>query len=296
MLILNRYSAAVYIRFAAVSRAARDAAAVADIRFVWKTYYSRSSTHKFVASSYRPNKASGKFARRNADRVTSLGGFMAPNIASIWMYNGLRNLEIKLGSSADVALLPRFLTKLVVRLRIMRIKWENFQLLCCLQELQVHNDGSVADIEFQLDDSFVTALPLLRKFHISPAMHCLYWVALKTTAKVFMPHLVELSISYVKIVHLDLHFMNALNNLSLVGCTAVTVSAACSTMRLEYCCMDKRTVFVSPNLRSLTIHGGGVHKLDGSRCRHALSIFCKASSIEWVGAKPSVDNLREVRW
>ena len=116
---------------------------------------------------------------------------------------------------------------------------------------------------------------------------------LKTTAEAVMPYLDEFKISNVKIVHLDLRFMSALKGLSLVDCTVSTVSAACSTMVLICCWMKEGTVLLTPNLRSLTIYGGGLHKLDGSECRHALSTLCRNSSIEWVGAQPNVEILRE---
>ena len=118
---------------------------------------------------------------------------------------------------------------------------------------------------------------------------------LETTAKVVMPHLVELTLMHVDVVHLDLHFMSALKNLSLEKCIVSTASAACSTMVLKHCSMNEAMVLVTANLRSLTLEWGDhLHKLDGSRCRHALSILCKNSSIEWVGAKPNIENLREV--
>ena len=71
-------------------------------------------------------------------------------------------------------------------------------------------------------------------------------------------------------------------------------------MGLERCRMKHGTVLVAPNLRSLNIHEGypyegGLYKLDGSKCRHALSILCRNSSIEWVGAKPNIENLREIK-
>ena len=119
-------------------------------------------------------------------------------------------------------------------------------------------------------------------------------VALETTAKVVMPHLVELDIFQVDIGHLDLRFMSALKSLSLAGSTISAVSAACSTMILEYCWMNMCMVLVTPNLRSLTTWGGGLYKLGGSECRHALSILCNDdSSIEWICAKPDVEILRE---
>ena len=144
-----------------------------------------------------------------------------------------------------------------------------------------------------LDDSFATALPLLRVFHVHSGLNKQHNMALETTAKVVMPHLVEFEILNVNIVHLDLHFMSALKSLRLINCNVSTVSAACSTMVLKYCRMREGTVLVTPNLRSLTVDKGGLYKLDGSKCRHALSIWCKASYIEWVGAKPNVKNPRE---
>ena len=267
-------TAAAYDRFAAVSRATRDAAAAADIRFFRRTYATQGA------------KA---FALRNADRVKSLGTFIAPDFASIQMYTRLRDVELELGpETAKIALLPRSMTKLVISLRTMRIDWENFRPLCCLQELQVYKSYSTGD------DSFATALPLLRVFHLTLTMHGLHYVALETSAKVVMPHLVELKISHTKIVHLDLRFVSALKRLSLVECTFSTVSAACRTMRLEFCFMREGRVLVTPNLRSLFVFLGGQHKLDGSRCQHALSIVCKDSSVEWVGARPIVKNLSEV--
>ena len=65
-----------------MSRATRDAAAAAEIRFVDKTY----SAHE----------ASGAFAQRNADRVTSLGAYHAFELASIQMYSQLRDLVFNL--------------------------------------------------------------------------------------------------------------------------------------------------------------------------------------------------------
>ena len=187
------------------------------------------------------------------------------------------------------------LTKLVVRLHTGRIDRDNFGPLCCLQELKIYSHSGTSGFEVQLDDSFATALPLLRVFVVSPGVYGRRFAALETTAKVVMSHLVELDIRRVNIVHLDLHFMSALKSLNLVDCTVSTVSAACSTMRLEFCGMNQGTVLVSPNLRSLTTLGGGLYKLDGSRCRHGLSIICmNKSSIEWIGAKPNISNLREI--
>ena len=273
--------AAAYDRFAAVSRATRDAAAAADICFVHDTYAVPSAS---------------AFARRNAHRVTSLGCFVAPNFASIRMYSQLRDLELKLGRDrAEVALLPRSLTELTLNLRGMRTKWKVFRPLCCLQVLKIYNLDQTLNIRVQLDDSFATALPLLRVFHVAfPGIRS---KALATTAKVVMPHLVELKIYHVKIKHLDLHFMSALISLTLLGCIVSTVSAPCSNMRLKCGWRDETTVLVTPNLRSLTVEGVGLHKLDGSRCRHALGIWCKNKcSIEWVGARPNVEYLKEVRY
>ena len=252
-----------------MSTATRDAAA-AEIRFVHNTYYTRGAI---------------AFARRNADRVTSLGAYPATNFASIRMYSQLRDLALLLGVKiAEIAMLPCSLTKLVISFHTVHIDWETFRPLCCLQELQVYILGKEADSRFQLNDSFATALPLLRVFCVIPAIRKM---ALKTTAKVVLPHLVEFEIFNMNTVHLDMRFMSALKSLSLVDCNVSTVSAACSTMILESCWMREVAVLVSPNLRSLTIDGGGVHKLAGSTCRHALSILCKTSSVEWIGATPS---------
>ena len=272
--ILN---SAVYDRFAAVSRAAHNAAAAAEIRFVNK--------------AYRARKASGAFARRNADRVTSLGAYYAPDFASIQMYRQLRDLKLELGvEEAKIALLPCSLTKLFVYVCAQNIDWEDFRPLRCLQDLTIYNDDATSGITVQLDDSFATALPLLRVFDVSPGVPRWRLPLLETTAKVVMPHLVEFTTYEVNLVHLDLHFMSALKSLTLHDCTISTVSAACSTMILCNCWMRKGTVLETPNLCSLKIDGGGLHRLDGSKCRHALSILCKNnSSIEWVGAKPNVD-------
>ena len=261
------YIAAAYDRFATVSRATRDAAAAAEIRFVHEAYYTRGAT---------------AFALRNVNRVKSLGAFGAPDLASIQMYSQLQDLVLDLGLEiATIALLPHSLTKLVLSLDTVRIDWEVFRPLCCLQELRVYNRGRIADL-VQLNDIFATALPLLRVFHVSPGQRN---AALETTAKVVVPHLVELDISRVNLVHLDLHFMSALKSLTLRNCNVFTVSAACSTMVLKGCWMREGTVLVIPNLRSLTISYGGLCELDGSECRHALSIVCRGSSIEWVGAQ-----------
>ena len=260
-----------------MSRATHDAAAAAEIRFFFVDYATRGAT---------------TFAQRNADRVMSLGYYGAPNFDSIRTYSQLKDLNVTLGVDvAKIALLPRSLTKLEVSLHTVRIDWENFRPLCCLQELKVYNQEDKSDIGVQLDDSFATALSLLKVFHLTPGLR---FVASETTAKVVMPHLVELKIYHVKNVHLDLHFMSALKTLILAGCTLSTVSAACSTLILHNCQMREGTVLKIPNLRSLTINGEGLHKLDGTRCRHALSIVCKVGCIEWVGAKPNVDNLRKV--
>ena len=259
------YVATAYTRFKSLSRATRDAAAATEIRF--------------VDNDYASPRASA-FARRNADRVTSLGAFVAPDFASIQTYSQLRDLDLTLEvESANVALLPCSLTKLVIELHTGRIDLETFRPLCCLQELLLFHWGDMAGFGVQLDDSFATALPLLRKFHLSPTMHGQHNVALETTAKVVMPHLVELGITYMNMVHLDLQFMSALKSLSLHGCTVSIVSAACSTMVLDGGCqVRKGTMLVTPNLRSLTVIGAGqLYKLDGSRCRHALSILCKGS-------------------
>ena len=154
--------------------------------------------------------------------------------------------------------------------------------------VHICNQGSEASFGVQLDDSFATALPLLRS--ISVEMYG--YGALETTAKVVMLYLVELTIAAVNVEYLDLRFMSALKSLSLLGCTVSTVSAACSTMRLDICRMREGTVLVTPNLRSLTIDRGGLHKLDGSRCQHALSILCmNRSFIDWVGAMPNVEQV-----
>ena len=273
---------AAYDRFAAVSRATRDAAAAAEIRFVDNTY--------------APWRATA-FAQRNADRVTSLGAFVAPDFASIQPYSQLRDLELRLyRERAEIAWLPRSLTKLAIALPGTEINWEDCRPLCCLQELQVYNVGCWAAPGIRSDDSFATALPLLRVSLVTPVRVMQPFTVLKITAKVVTPHPVELSLACMKIVHLDLHFMSALKSLSLLDCYVNTVSAACSTMRLEFCRMSKGLVLVTPNLRSLTIDmGGGLpYLLDASRCRHALSIVCKHTAIEWIGAKPDVESLRDV--
>ena len=55
------------------------------------------------------------FALRNADRVTSLGAFAAPNFAAIRKYSQLQDLTIQLGRDrASIALLPCSLIRLVV--------------------------------------------------------------------------------------------------------------------------------------------------------------------------------------
>ena len=275
------YRAAACNRFATVSRATRDAAAAAKLRFIHNAYAARRAT---------------LFARRNADRVTSLGDFVVPNFDSIRMYTQLRDLDMHLApiEMAEVALLPHSLTKLFISLHAVRINWECFRPLCCLQELEIYSFcGSHGKVE--LNDSFATALPLLRVLHVT-ARSSNYDGSLNTTAKVVMPHLVELTLYYAKIVHLDLHFMSALKSLNLIGCTVSTVSAACSTMVLTICQMREGMVLVTPNLRSLSIKGGGLHKLDGSMCRHALSILCRDSSNEWACAKPNVEHLRESGW
>ena len=277
----------MYDRFAAVSRATRDAAAAAEIRFAT---YPEIETYRYI---YAPRRASGAFARRNADRVTSLGPYMASDFASIRMYSQLRDLELELDPEREsVALLPRSLTKLDVSLHTVRIDWESFRPLCCLQELKIYSPHDKSASVVQLDDKFATALPLLRVFLVKQYGH--RPMALETTAKVVMPHLVELDISHVNIEHLDLYFMTALKSLRLVNCTVSTVIASCSTIVLVYCRMGEGTVLVTPNLRSLTIHGG-LQKLDGSKCRHALSIvYYHKGSVNWVGAKPNIENLREM--
>ena len=267
-----------------MSRATRDAAAAAEIRFA------ADAKIPYLQHTYATRRSSGNFARRNADRVTSLGSFEAPNIASIRMYSQLRDLKLKLDPKREsAALLPCSLTKLVVSLRTWSIDWDNFRRLCYLQELRIYNQDEMAGFGVLLDDSFAIALPLLRVFYVSPGVYNRRNTALKTTAKVVMPHLVELYLNTVNLGHLDLHFMSALKRLWLYNCTASTVSAACKTMETINCWMREGTVLVTPNLRSLTIFGGGLHKLDGSRCRHALSIVCKHSSIEWVGAEPNIE-------
>ena len=227
--------------------------------------------------------------------MTNLGYFEAQDFASIQPFRKLQDLVLDIGTDvAKIALLPCSLTKLVVSLQTWSIDWETFWPLCCLQELEVYNHSGESAADVQLDDSFATALPLLRVFHVIPGYFNQPNMALKTTANVVMPHLVQLAISNTNMVHLDLHFMSALNSLSLVNCDVSIVSAACSTMVLEACCIRESLVLVTPNLRVLTIDTGGRHFLDGSRCWHALSIVCKDSSIEWVGAKPNVEHLTEV--
>ena len=207
-----------------------------------------------------------------------------------------RNLGVE---KEKIALLPCSLTQLAVGLRARSIDWEIFRSLCCLQDLNIYNEDNMTGFGIQLDDSFATALPLLRVFGVSPGVYNRQNVALETTAKVVMPHLVELRVSYVNMVHLDLHFMSTLKSLSLSDCIVSAprsaVSAACSTMVLHNCQMRKGTVLVTPNLRSLIIYGGGLHKLDGSKCRHALSILFKESSIEWVGPSPMYQTLRRLK-
>ena len=261
-----------------MSRATRDTAAAAEIRFVYQTYATKEAT---------------AFALRNADRVTSLGGYGAPDVASIHPYSQLQDLVLDLEEieGEEVVLLPCALTKVALFLQGMNINWEDFRPLGRLQELQIYNQSGRSGFKVQLDDSFATALPLLRVFHVHPGVR----VALETTAKVVMPHLVKLDISQVNMVHLDVHFMSALKSLNLHDCTISTVSAASSTMVLHVCWMRKGTVLVAPNLWLLRILWGGLTKLDGSKCRHALSIVCRGSSIEWVGAKPDVDDLRDYR-
>ena len=163
-----------------MSRATCDAAAAAEIRFVNTTY----NNGRAIA-----------FARRNADRVTSLGAFVAPSFAAIQPYSQLRDLDIgALGVEiAKISLLPRSLIKSVVSLQTVRIDWRIFGPLCCLQELQVFYYSSKGGSGIQLDDSFATALPLLRVFDVSPGVRT---EALETNAEVVMPHLVELKISH----------------------------------------------------------------------------------------------------
>ena len=176
----------------------------------------------------------------------SLGYYGAPNFDSIRMYSQLKDLNVTLGVDvAKIALLPRSLTKLEVSLHTVRMNWEDFRPLCCLQELEVYNQEDKSDIGVQLDDSFATALPLLRVFHVSCGVRGHRVVVLETAANVVMPHVVELDISHMNMVHLDLRFMSALRSLNLVYCTASTVSAACSTMVLEDCRMRDGTVLVS---------------------------------------------------
>ena len=276
----------MYYRFAAVSRATCDAAAAAEIRFVRNIY----GTHR-----------ANDFARRNADRVTSLGTFEAPDFASIQLYTQLRDLELELGGEGpEVALLPCSLTKLTLTLQSTCINWENFQPLCCLQELQIDTWGYKLHDKVQLDDSFATALPLLRVLILYPGLsrgrlNIDNSMALETSSKAVMLHLIELNIFGLDVVHMDLDFMSALKSLRLFMCTVSTVSAACSTMVLEACRIRVSLVLLTPNLRSLTTCWDGLYKLDGSRCRHALSILCKNnSSIEWVGAEPHVGKIRVV--
>ena len=113
----------MYDRFAAVSKATRDVAAAAEIRFVDETY-------DFWKAR--------EFARRNADRVTSLGACLACDFASIRMYSQLRDLDLALGmETGKIFLLPPSLTKVVIGLTNVRTDWRTFRPLCCLQELQV---------------------------------------------------------------------------------------------------------------------------------------------------------------
>ena len=266
-----------------MSRATRDAAAAAEIRFVDKAYATEGAT---------------AFALRNADRVKSLGPFKAPDFDSIQPYSQLQDLELKVETDgAKIALLPCSLRKLLVELpisRIRRIDWKTFRPLCSLQVLKINPTPGKSFIVIQLDDSFATALPLLRVFHVEASWKWL-GAMLITTAKVAMPHLVEVTLSWVTTVDLDLRFMSALESLSLHHCNVCVVSAACCTMVLDSCWarIFWGMVLVTPHLRSLTTNGGGLYMLDGSRCRNALSILCMHSSIEWVGAKPKIENLEE---
>ena len=275
-----------------MSRATRDAAAAAEISFVDLT-----------------DRGAVAFAQRNADRVTCLDAYVALSFDSIQQYSQLRDLNVSFtpkSEEAEVALFPCSLTNLILSLHSTCINWENFRPLCCLQELQIFSlgcDDKGCDLsgKVQLNDSFAAALPLLRVLYVYAGMRNSHdTVPLETTSKVVMPHLVELNISGVNLVYLDLHFISGLKSLSLAVSTVSTVSAACSALVLDMCDgMNKGIVLVTPNLRSLTVvgyigqSGGGLHKLDGSKCRHALSIECKDSCIEWVGAKPNVENLRK---
>ena len=264
-----------------MSRATRDAAAAAEIQFV-----------RFVL--HTSCKATA-FALRNADRMTSLGSYHATNIASIQPFSQLQHLVLTLESKRkEAALLPCYLTKLFITLRSMRMKWKIFPPLCCLQELDLHVRDRPSGGVVQLSDTFATALPLLTVFHVQTWKW--HGTVLETTAKAVMPHLVELDIALMKIMHLDLRFMSAPRSLDLYDCTVSTVSAACSTMVLDRLDgIGEGTVLVTPNLRSLTTvghRGVGLYKLDGSGCRLALSIVCKLGSIEWVGAKPKVETFR----
>ena len=68
-----------------MSTATHDAAAAAEIRF-----YS-CATDRATA-----------FARCNADRVTSLGNFLVPDVASVQPYSQLQDLVLKLESLSSL--------------------------------------------------------------------------------------------------------------------------------------------------------------------------------------------------
>ena len=257
-----------------MSRATRDAAAAAEIHFGQNTYTTRRAT---------------LFAQRNADRVTSLGAFVAPNFASIRIYSQLRDLGLKVGRArANIALLPCSLTRLGITLQGMNINWEVFRPLCNLQELRIFGLDCILWDKVELDNSFATALPLLRVLHVDarPCDNAALW----TSTKVAMPHLVELSVFCLKKVHLDLHSLSGLKKISLVHCATCDVSRASSTMT-QYDCSIKQGMLT--NLRSMILHGG-LHMRDGSDCWHDCSILCVLTPITWVGAQPKIRHFRQM--
>ena len=263
----DQYTLSAYNSFAAVSTATREAAEEVEIRFADDDY--DSDVH------------ARDFALRNAHRVSSLGAFRAPDYASIDSFSLLRELKLKRTFEADkFALLPRALEKLDLRPSGVSIDWEPFQRLGWLRELKlfclVLPEGRV-----QLGDSFANALPNLTTLWIRAVFADGTCAPLAATAKMAMPRMDSLTLCHVDLGHLGLDFMPALRTLSLCNSTVSSISTACSTLQLTNCQL-RVSLLLPPTLRSLTVIGGGPHRLDRSLCRQTFTFAHADTPVEWV--------------
>ena len=222
-----------------------------------------------------------EFALRTAHRVSSLGAFRAPDYASIEPFSLLRELKLKRTFEADkIALLPRALETLHLRPTGVSIDWEPFRRLGWLKELKmcclVLPEGRV-----QVGDSFANALPNLTNLWIKAIFTDGTSAPLAATAKVGMPRMDSLTLCHVDLGHLGLDFMPALRTLNLCNSTVSSISTACSTLQLTNCQL-RVSLLLPPTLRSLTVIGGGPHRLDRTLCRQTFTFAHADTSVEWV--------------